>query len=246
MRQSSDESGSARWLLVAVAAAVPLVSGGAAAAEQLKPYTATYNGIWRGMTVAVSTLQLEQTGDTWTFSSRSEGRGIGKLASGVFPPLQVSVVRVTDQGVLPQSFKSTGGDPDKGVLLNYDWQTHRVTGNYEKTKVDLPLTPQVQDDGSVQLALMVELLAGRTPPMVQLIDQNSVREYEFTRDGEEALNTQIGPVKTVVFKSQKKYSPRITRFWCAPERGYVPMRVQQKKGDDVQWTLEIDSLKRQY
>ena len=244
MRQSSDESGSARWLL-AVAAAVLLVSGGTAAAEQLKPYTATYNGIWRGMTVAVSTLQLEQTGDTWTFSSRSEGRGIGKLASGVFPPLQVSVARVTDQGVLPQSFKSTGGDTDKGILLNYDWQTHRVTGNYEKTKVDLPLTPQVQDDGSVQLALMVELLAGRTPPTVQLIDQNSVREYEFTRDGEETLETQIGPVKSVVFKSQKKYSPRITRFWCAPERGFIPMRVQQKKGDDVQWTLEIASLKRQ-
>jgi Protein of unknown function (DUF3108) len=244
VRQSSDESGSARWLL-AVAAAVLLVSGGAAAADELKPYTATYNGIWRGMTVATSTLKLEQTGDTWTFSSRSEGRGIGKLASGVFPPLQVSVVRVTDQGVLPQSFKSSGGDSDKSIVLNYDWQTHRVTGTYEKTKVDLPLTPQVQDDGSVQLALMVELLAGRTPPAVQLIDQNSVREYEFTRDGEATLKTEIGDVQTVVFKSQKKYSPRITRFWCAPDRGYVPVRVQQKKGDDVQWTMEIQSLKRQ-
>jgi len=51
-------------------------------------------------------------------------------------------------------------------------------------------------------------------------------------------------VHTVVFKSQKKFSPRITRFWCAPDRGYIPMKVQQKKGDDVQWTLEIESLKR--
>ena len=244
MRQSSDESGSARWLL-AVAAAVLLVSGRAVAADELKPYTATYNGIWRGMTVAVSTLQLEQTGDTWRFSSRSEGRGIGKLASGVFPPLQVSVVRVTDQGVLPQSFKSTGGDADKTILLNYDWQLHRVTGVYEGTEVSLPLTPQVQDDGSVQLALIVELLAGRTPPTVQLIDKNSVREYQFSRDGEATIKTALGDVQTVVFKSQKKNSPRITRFWCAPDRGYVPMRVQQKKGDDVQWTMEIQSLKRQ-
>ena len=103
MRQLSDEAGCARWL-VAVAAAVLLVSTAAAAAAELKPYTATYNGIWKGMTVAVSTLKLEQTGDTWTFSSRSEPRGIGKLASGVFPPLQVSVVRITDHGVQPQSF----------------------------------------------------------------------------------------------------------------------------------------------
>jgi hypothetical protein len=229
-----------------VAVAVLLVSGGsAAAADELKPYTATYNGLWHGMTVAGSTLKLEQTGDTWTFSSRSEGRGIGKLASGVFPPLQVSVVRVADQGVLPQSFKSSGGDRDKSIALNYDWQTHKVTGTYESTKVDLPLSPQVQDDGSVQLALMVELLAGRTPPAVQLIDKNSVREYEFTRDGEATIKTPLGDVHTVVFKSQKKYSPRITRFWCAPDRGYIPMRVQQKKDDDVQWTMEIQSLKRE-
>lgn len=236
----SDEAGCARWLL---AAAFVVCSGGAGA-DELKPYTATYNGIWRGMTVAASTLKLEQTGDTWTSSSRSEPRGIGKLASGVFPPLQVSVVRVTDQGMMPQSYKSSGGDSAKNIELKYDWQTHKVTGTYEKTKVDLPLTPQVQDDGSVQLGLMVALLAGRTPPTVQLIDKNSVREYDFSRDGEATIKTPMGDVYTVVFKSQKKYSPRITRFWCAPDRGYIPMKVQQTKGDDVQWTLEIQSLTR--
>jgi hypothetical protein len=225
-------------------AAVPIVSA-AAPAHDLKPYTATYNGIWHGMTVAVSSLKLEQTGDTWTFSSRSEGRGIGKLASSVFPPLQVSVVRVTDQGVQPQSFKSSGGDASKSIELNYDWQSHKVTGTYEGTKVDLPLTPHVEDDGSVQLGLMVELLAGRTPPTVQIIDKNSVREYQFTRGEEATIHTPMGDVRTVVFKSQKKYSPRITSFWCAPDRGYIPMKVQQKKGEDVQWTLEIQSLTRQ-
>jgi hypothetical protein len=241
--QLSEEAGDGRWR-VAVVAAVLLVSTGTANADELRPYTATYNGIWNGMTVAVSTLKLEQTGDTWTFSSRSEPRGIGKLASGVFPPLQVSVVRVTDKGVLPQSFKSSGGNRGKSIELNYDWQAHRVTGTYESTNVDLPLTPKVQDDGSVQLAFMVEILAGRTPPTVELIDKNSVREYEFTRDGEATIKTALGEVPTVVFKSQKKNSPRITRFWCAPDRGYVPMKVQQTKGDDVQWTLEIQSLKR--
>jgi hypothetical protein len=244
VRQLSDQARCSRWLAAGVAA---LLLGGmsAAVADELKPYTATYNGIWHGMTVAVSTLKLEQTGDTWTFTSRSEARGIGKLVSGVFPPLQVSVVRVTEHGVQPQSFKSTGGNPDKAIELNYDWQAHRVTGTYEGTKVDLPLTPQMQDDGSVQLALMVELLAGRTPPTVQLIDKNDVREYEFTRDGETAIRTAIGDVTTQVFKSQKKFSPRITRSWCDPERGYVPMRVQQKVDNDVQWTLDIQSLTRQ-
>lgn len=215
-----------------------------AAAEELKPYEASYSGIWHGMTVAVSTLTLAHSADTWTFTSRSEPRGLGRMASGVFPPLQVSVVKVTGTEVLAQSFRSEGGDASRAVKLNYDWQAHKVTGSYEGTAVDLPLTPQVQDDGSVQLALMVQLIAGRTPAGLQLIDKNSVRDYAFTREGEATLATAVGTVPTVIYRAQKAYSPRVTRFWCALAKGYIPVKVEQTKGDDVQWTLQIQSLKR--
>ena len=52
-----------------------------AAADELKPFEARYAWIWHGMTVADSTLKLEKTGDTWTYSSKSEPRGIGNLLS---------------------------------------------------------------------------------------------------------------------------------------------------------------------
>jgi hypothetical protein len=229
----------------ALAALCCALAAQAAAADELQPYQATYAGIWHGMIVAVSELKLEHTGDSWTFSSHAEPRGIGRLASGVFPPLQVSVVQVSGGAVQPQSFKSSGGSASKDTDLRYDWQAHRVTGTYEGTALDLPLTPQVQDDGSVQLSLMVELLAGRTPPTVQLIDKDSVRDYRFARDGEQKLSTPLGEIATVIYSAQKANSPRITRFWCAPDRGYVPMKVEQTRGQDVQWTLLIQSLTRQ-
>jgi hypothetical protein len=213
-------------------------------ADQLEPYQATYNGIWHGMTVAISNLRLDHTGDTWTYSARSEPRGIGRLAAGVFPPAQVSVVRVSGSEVQPQSYKSTGGSHAKNTELTYDWQAKRVTGTYEGTPVDLPLTPQMQDEASVQLALMVALLAGHPPSTFQLIDRNAVREYQFAADGEANLPTPMGEIHTVVYRSQKANSRRITRFWCAPERGYIPLKVQQTIGDDVQWTLQVQSLTR--
>ena len=52
-------SGPARWLTF-LAGALALAGLGAAPADELKPYEATYRGIWHGMTVAVSTLKLEQ------------------------------------------------------------------------------------------------------------------------------------------------------------------------------------------
>lgn len=234
---------SRRVLLLLTLALAAVTS--AARADELKPYRATYAGIWHGMTVAVSHLDLEHTGDTWTTSSSSSPRGIGRLASGIFPPRQVSVVRVTASGVEPQSFRSAGGDREKSTDLAYDWKAARVTGLYEGTQVDQALAPGVQDDGSVQLALIVELLAGRTPRSFRMIDRNGTREYQFAREGEATLPTPIGAVATVIYRAQKAGSPRITRFWCAPQRGYVPLKVEQTRGDDVQWTMEIQSLTRE-
>lgn len=234
---------SRRVLLLLTLALAAVTS--AARADELKPYRATYAGIWHGMTVAVSHLDLEHTGDTWTTSSSSSPRGIGRLASGIFPPRQVSVVRVTASGVEPQSFRSAGGDREKSTNLAYDWKAARVTGLYEGTQVDQALAPGVQDDGSVQLALMVELLAGRTPRSFRMIDRNGTREYQFAREGEATLPTPIGAVATVIYRAQKAGSPRVTRFWCAPQRGYVPLKVEQTRGDDVQWTMEIQSLTRE-
>lgn len=221
-----------------------LAADAAARAEELRPYQATYNGIWHGMVVAVSDLKLERTGDAWTYSSSSAPRGIGRLASGIFPPRQVSVVRITNSGVQPLSYRSIGGESSKSTDLAYDWHAARVTGTYEGVQVDQPLTPGVQDDASVQLALTVELLAGRTPNSFRIIDGNGTRQYQFARDGEATLQTPLGAVATVVYRSHKANSSRITRFWCAPDRGYIPIKVEQTKGGDVQWTLQIQSLTR--
>ena len=226
--------------------AVALLAAGTAVAraDELRPYQATYRGIWHGMTVAVSELKLEKTGDNWTYSSSSTPRGIGRLAAGVFPPHQVSVVRVGSSGVEPLSYKSEGGESAKAIDLVYDWRAARVTGSYEGKPVDQPLSSGMQDDGSIQLALTVELLAGRTPSSFRMLDGNGTRQYQFARDGEATLKTPMGEIKTVVYRSQKAHSPRITRFWCAPDRGYIPLKVEQTRGDDVQWTMEIESLTR--
>jgi hypothetical protein len=93
--------------------------------------------------------------------------------------------------------------------------------------------------------MMVELLAGRTPERFSLIDKNSVREYRYTREGDDNIDTAIGKVATVVFRSQRANSPHANRYWCAPDRGFIPMKVEQKRGDEVQWTMQILTLKRE-
>jgi Protein of unknown function (DUF3108) len=231
--------------LPALAAAAALLLMGVARADQLRPFEATYAWIWHGMTVAVTTVKLEKTGDTWTYASTSEPRGIGKLLSQ--RPRTTSVLKVTDAGVQPLSYRGDDGTSSskRTVNVQYDWAHEKATGVYEETPVDLHLTSGVQDDSSVQVALMVELLRGRTPEHFLLLDKNSVREYRYKREGEETLATPVGAVATVIYSSQRANSPHVNRYWCAPDRGYVPMRVEQKRGDEVQWTMEIRAFRRE-
>src|ERR1700741_2607969 len=89
-----------------LALALPLIAAAAipaARADELKPFEASYAWIWHGMAVAVTNLKLGKPGDTWTYTSRSEPRGIGKLMPQ--RPKMVSVLRVTAAGVKPRSYK---------------------------------------------------------------------------------------------------------------------------------------------
>jgi hypothetical protein len=231
-------------LLAVVLCSFALATSQRASADELKPFEASYAWIWHGMNVAVSSLKLERHQDTWVYSSRSDPRGIGKIFSE--RPTQQSTLRVTAAGVRPLHYKADDGTSStkRDIDLQFDWEHNRVTGVYEDVKVDMPLQPGTQDDLSVQIAVMVELLAGRTPDQFLLIDKNSVREYQYTREGEESVSTPIGKLDTVIFRSQKKGSPRVTRFWCAPQQGYIPVRVEQKKDDEVQWAMQVQSVKR--
>ena len=222
-----------------------LAASASAFAEELKPFQASYSWIYRGMTVAVSSLDLQHEDANWIYRSKSEPRGIGRLFSE--RPTQESVMQITADGVRPLSYKADDGTSStkRDANVQFDWQNNRVTGVYEDAKVDMPIPPGMQDDLSVQIALMVELLRGHTPDKFSLISGNSVREYRYSREGEETLTTPVGTIQTIIYRSEKQYSPRATRFWCAPSLGYIPLRVQQKKGDDVEWTMQVQSVKRE-
>jgi hypothetical protein len=214
-------------------------------ADELRPFEAAYDWSFKGMTVAVSTLKLEHDdGDRWTYSSRSEPRGLGRLFSQ--RPVMRSVMRVTGDQVQPLEYHADAGNgsTSRNADLKFDWAAARVTGTYEDTKVDLPLKPGVQDDLSVQIGMLVQLLQGHTPDNLAMVDKNEVREYRYGREREETIDTPIGRVATVVYTSQRAGSPRITRFWCAPDKGFIPLRVEQRRQNDVEWRMDIQSLNR--
>ena len=91
---------------------------------------------------------------------------------------------------------------------------------------------------------MHELLSGRTPKYFVLLDKDKVKDYNYTAQGEENLQTVLGERHTVIFRSARPGSADGTFFWCAPDMGYLPLKVERREGKSVQWSMTLLSASR--
>jgi hypothetical protein len=224
----------------------PATSASQPAIDVPQPFVAVYAIEWRGMGAGTSTIELTKTGPgAFRYQSRNHARGIFKIAlPGTI--MQTSDLTVAGEEVRPLVFTADDGSSstERDVNLKFDWNAKRVTGTAENKPVDLPLEPGVHDPGSVQIALMRELAAGRSPTSFMMIDKDEVKEYEYKREGEESIDTALGKVDTVIYTSQRTGSTRMTRLWLAPSLGYVPVRGEQMRKGKREFTLQIRMLTR--
>jgi Protein of unknown function (DUF3108) len=235
--------GAVRGLAVAVLALA--AQSTSAAAEDPADFTAKFAIEWHGITAGYTTLELTRTAsDSYTYKSRNMARGIFRLA---FPDVisQTSTFTIANGEVRPATYHADDGEPDsdKAVTLRFDWQAGRITGTAEKKPVDLALQSGTQDTLSVQIELMREVAAGRSPKSFWLIDDDQIKEYKYTREGTETLDTPLGNLETVRYRSEHAGSDRVTRLWLASSLGYLPIRAERSRAGKVDFGLEIRELK---
>jgi hypothetical protein len=223
-----------------------LVAGaGAASADpiDLKPFRATYNAEWKGMTAASSVVELRHSGpDTYTYSSVNSARGVFRMA---FPDAltQISTFKIVDGRVIPATFEGMD-EKDRPIRLDFDWQKKRVTGVAKEKAVDLELPEGAQDAMSLQIASLRNLASGNLRGTVWMIDANKLKEYELQLEGNARVETALGELDTIVYVSKRANSDRLTRTWVAPALGYLPVRAESVRGKKVEVTLLIQSIDR--
>lgn len=218
-----------------------------AGAQALLPFEAQYAWTLKGISAGRSTLTLQQLDtERWRYASRSVASGLFRLiARGDIT--QDSQLRISNGQVLPEQYRGDDGTKATGrdVDLHFDWRTRRVSGVYEDTAVDLPIEPGVHDDMSIQIALMIELLRGQVPKSFRLVDRNLTKDYAYSLVETVTLDTPLGPQRTQVYRSQRVGSASSVLYWCAPELGFLPLKVERHDGHDkVEWALNITALTR--
>lgn len=210
-----------------------------ATAGELVPFKASYSIRAHGLS-GRGELQLRRhADDRWTYDMHLYGRGLARLVPGANQRSH-SEFRIVDGRVVPDSFTSSDNDQQ----YTFDWQAGRVTGMAGRKAVDLATQPGLLDTLSVQAALMQELLSGREPSRFVLVDDGRIKDYLYTLERSETLESIAGTYRTVIFSSRRPGSKKANYFWCAPDLGYLPLKVERRNGRDLELSMTLAGLER--
>lgn len=238
--------------VVAVAVVLTAATGYAAAAGRAPsqpagstsgpaPFVATYTIAWHGVTAGTSTLELRETApQLYLYTSTDTAYGVFRLA---FPhPLrQSSRFRIAAGEVEPLAFQAGGAGNE--VMAQFDWKAGQVTGMAKGKLLDLKLQAGTQDPLSVQIAIMLKLLARDAPESFWMLNTDEIDRFQYVRHEESTLDTPLGKLHTVLYTSHQPGSNKTTYLWLAPALDYMPARAEQHVKGSTQVSLEIRAFK---
>ena len=214
-----------------------LLAGPALAAEpKLPELSLAYAAAWNGITLGdiVVTLKPEGAADCYRYESSSNPVGLVRMFYG--KPRETSEFCIAGGKVVPKHFAYERGDDS----FTLDFDLGKVKDGRGNVR-DIPAN--AQDRFGLQQAVRLWVLErerSQNPGSVEfaMVDDEHVRTYRFAITGRERVELPAGAFETV--KVERVDNPnRISRFWIAPEVGWMPVKVETGKNGKVQLRMEL-------
>lgn len=230
-------------LLILFVVAIPISF---ARAADPAPFNATYSVSYLGVKAGLLHFELRAEGNgRYVYETRATP---GLVASLIVSKKAVerSSMRIDAEGVRPLSWSLEDGKSGKehDGKLTFDWEAKRVTGTVEGERVDLPTEAGLQDRLSFQIAALTELLRGKEPGTIPMLDDDRIKPYSYSRKGEERIKTEAGEYEAVLYESTRPRSKRFSRIWHAPTLGFIPVRFERVNRGKVETVMELISVEQ--
>jgi hypothetical protein len=220
-------------------------TGFAAADADLPTYTATYQVIYKGKTVGSSefSVNYDDARNIYTFRSETRVKGLLRLISPN-PVVEHSDFAFADGRIRPLEFwyedGSRKGDDNLHAVFDWDAGIATIQGEHNAS---IELVSGVLDRGSMQVAVMRDMAKTAAPGPYVLADENALKTYEYAVEKHDVAATPLGELATVVYRQTRQGSSRSTSLWAAPALRYLPVRIEQHKGNETDTVLVLESVK---
>ena len=223
-------------------------------ARDIAPFEVVYDVGNNLITAGSARLSLARDGRDWVYSLATKPTGVFKL-TGKGRIRETSVIRVvpTEDGAAPdgpvrlqpQSYSYRQDDEKRrSVDAAFDWDARTLGWTYRGESAEGELTDPVLDRLSVTLAVMNLLRQGFEELELEVFDSGEIKTMSFVNEGVETLETKMGAVETVRVRGRNADGgSRSTRTWFAPSLDYVPVRIEQRKRDELVARMNLLKLR---
>ncbi|WP_162932294.1 DUF3108 domain-containing protein [Solimonas sp. K1W22B-7] len=212
-----------------------------AAPSAFVPRSDQYQVAWGSMGLGEGTISLSplQSG-CYRYESVTKPMAIVRWTYG--SPRETSEFCVADGRIVPKRFVYTNDKRAKdSFTLDFDWAAHQVK-TIKGGEIKLRELPDnTYDRFVIQLAVRQWVIkhAGEAKPApleVKMVDHRRIKTYRFALTGREKVETPAGKFDTLLVERVDDPGNSL-RFWVAPERDYIPVKVQQI--DDGELKLQM-------
>lgn len=244
MSKETASRAGAKWLVSMLVVMAPVAADAQATPGAAPvPYAATYQ-FKRGALRAEVVETLALRGGEYVYDSIAKGQGFAALAQSA-PAVQHSRFTVAEgRRVRPAEFEMDDGTKkgEKSTSIVFDWDAAEATVTTVEGTTQLPLAPGTLDVVTVSIQFALDLAAGGADARYRVIDGKRLRDYLFTREGEQTLKLDAGVFKTHKYRLERDGRDSILFHWHAPALSFLAVRVEEFKGGKTRYRKDLISV----
>lgn len=228
-------------LCAAVLAILPAAAACADANSPLGPFEARYKVRMSGLSGNMSMSLTRQDG-RYLARSLLKPKGLASVfARGEL--VESATFDIADNRVRPLGYtmRDTIARNDESGSLSFDWESGIATGDSDGKQLNYDLSALTVDRLSLQYALMLDLINGRSAPSYTMLDGDRRKSLTISQAGDQVIEVPLGKFEVREVRHQNQGSSRRVVLYCAKDLGYLPVRIEQYKNDKLRVRAELVS-----
>ncbi|ODN67523.1 DUF3108 domain-containing protein [Methylophaga muralis] len=218
-------------------------------AQDLEDYSAKYQIEMNGLQAGELTQQLETLSDgLHRFRSVTKAKGVVAMFRRDTVK-ETSLWTLADQQIQPHQYlyQRNGGKKDKYLRMDFDWPANKVQIDDKVHPWELDIESGTLEKHIYQVQLRLDLQQDPDQKVFNYLiaDGGRIKHYQIERLEQETISTPLGKIDTVKFTRQRDRDSdkdRETTLWCAPELGYLPVKLEHIEKDGTKFTAVLRSL----
>jgi hypothetical protein len=222
-----------------------LIAGTTVAAESpVQPFHADYTVSRNGKEMGKATLDLRNTGNDWEFLSQTHGTsGMAAMLGVDIQEKSTFAWKANKPECLTYSY-SQKALKERTTSITCDWNAKSASVDDNGKSANVALASPAMDRHLVALALMADLKAGSSALNYPVIDKDQIADQHYVQSGHELISIGSSNVDAIkVARDRGADSKRQTTYWFAPQRGWLPVQIEQVEKNGETITMRLASAK---